>query len=121
MRAAKREIRASVVELIAAELDDVRVAPEVLGMAGAALEGSGVAHQPTVQAALRAEVGRNLLMACGAQLRLPAAITAVVAVCAVLLELRVRSGELPGHEQRLGIHGFSPRGDERTEQYDERP
>lgn len=60
-----------------------------------------------MEAALVREVGGDLLVAVQAQMRLSVTVAAVVALSALLFVLRVGSTQLPGHEQRLGVHGFS--------------
>jgi hypothetical protein len=94
----QREVGAGVIELIAAELDDVSVATEVLGMASLALERGGCTGQPSVEAALRADISSDVFVARQAELRLPTSIATVMAVRAVLFELRMRTGELAWHE-----------------------
>ncbi len=89
-------------------------------MTGAALECGGAREAP-VKAVLGADVCGDVLVTCQAQLRLPAAVAAIVAVRAALFELRVCCGELAWHEQCLGIHGVSAPCCEQAEQYRECP
>jgi hypothetical protein len=96
-----------VIELLAAELHDVAIAPEVLGMTGAALGGID-AWQAAVEAPVLGNIGPDLLVAVEAQPGLATAVAAVVTLRALLFELGVRRRHLSWHEERLGIHGFSP-------------
>jgi hypothetical protein len=61
----------------------------------------------TVEAVLLTQVARDLLVAIEAQLRLAIAVSAVVAQRALLFVFHVSSAQLPRHEERLRIHGFS--------------
>ena len=94
------------IELLAAELDDVVIAPAMLGVTGAALRG-GDAVQAAVEAAGIAHIGRDFLVAGKAELTLPVAVAAVMALRALLFVLGMCRAELPGHEQGLRIdrHG----------------
>jgi predicted MFS family arabinose efflux permease len=78
----------------------------MLGVAGAALGGVD-GRQVTVVAAMLSDVSRDVLVTGEAQGSLATAVAAVVALRALLLVLGVRGRQLPGHEERLGIHGLS--------------
>jgi hypothetical protein len=105
-----------VIELLAAELHDVAIAPEVLGVTGAALGGID-AWQAAVETAVLPDIGRDLLVAVETEPSLATAVAAVVALRALLFELGVRCRQLSWHEERLGIHGFSsPCSEEPTNQ-----
>jgi len=108
VHALERVLGLRVVELLAAELDDVRIAPQMLGMTGMTL-GILDPRQMTVESALLPQVGGDIFMAIETQLRLAIAIAAVMALRALFFVLRVRRGELAGHEQCFRIHGFSGR------------
>jgi len=105
-----------VIELIATELDDVRVPPEMLGMTRVTLQRGGRASEAAMESALRANVGGDLFVARQAKLRLPAAIRAVVTVCTAFFVLGVCFGELARHEQCLRRLRVSPRYCEQAEQ-----
>jgi hypothetical protein len=62
MCAAQWKIRAVVIELFPAQLDDVARPAQVLRVAGPALRGPD-ARQPAVEAPFRADVGGDLLVA----------------------------------------------------------
>jgi len=117
MRTLQRVVGVVVIELLAAQLDDVGVAPEVLGVAGATLGGVDT-RQSAVEAAMLPDIGRDLLVTVEAQAGLATAVGAVVALRALLFVLGVRAGQLAGHEQRLRVHGLSL---PRCEQCTERP
>jgi hypothetical protein len=85
----ERVVGVLVIELLAAEFDDVTVAPEVLGVAGAALGGLD-GGQVAVEATMLPDISRSLLVTGEAQPRLATAVGAVVAVRAVVLVLGVR-------------------------------
>ncbi len=89
------------IELIATELDDIRLAPEMLGVTRVTLQRGGRASEAAVESALRADIGGDLFVARQAELRLPTAIRAVVTVRTALFVLCVRFGELARHEQCL--------------------
>lgn len=121
MRALQREVSATVIELLATELDDVSIPSEVFGVAGVTLQRSGRTGEAAMQSALRAHIGGNFLVARQTELRLPTAIGAVVTVRTALFVLCVRFGELPRHEQRLRTLRISVRCREQTEQHRECP
>jgi hypothetical protein len=106
VHALERVLSLCVVELLAAEFDDVRIAPEMLRMTGMTL-GILDPRQMAVETALLMQVGGDILMAIEAQLRLPIAVAAVMALRALFFVLRVRRGELARHEQCFRIDGFS--------------
>jgi hypothetical protein len=103
--AVEGEISHTVIELLTAELDDVRITPQVLGMTRMALGGFD-SRQTAVKAAVLGDIRGDLVVTGEAQLSLPPAIGTVVALRAVLFEFLVGAGQLPGHEQRLGIYGL---------------
>src|SRR4029077_18760221 len=105
VHALERVLGLRVVELLAADLADVRIAPQMLGMTGMTL-GILDPGQMTVESALLPQVGGDVFVAIETQLRLAIAIAAVMALRALFFVLRVRRGELAGHEQCLRIHGF---------------
>src|SRR5262252_320150 len=111
VRALQRVVGAIVIELLAAEFDDVGVAPEMLRVAGAAFGGFDGGEVAMVAAVL-AHIRRDVFVAGEAESRLAAAVGAIVAVRAVVLVLGVRGRQLAGHEERLGVHGFSSPGRE---------
>src|SRR6516162_751079 len=78
MRTLQRVVSMVVIELLAAELHDVGVAPEVLGVAGTTLGGVDT-RQSAVEAAMLPDIGRDLLVTVEAQAGLATAIGAVVA------------------------------------------
>jgi hypothetical protein len=94
------------VELLAAELDDVGFPAQVLRMTGSALHGRRTFELP-VQPAPGAHVGGDVLVTGEAQLGLTRTIAAVMAVRARLLIFGVRGTQLARHEERFRVHGFS--------------
>src|SRR5690242_17695167 len=115
VRAAQREVGQLVIELLAAELDNVGIAPVVLGMTGAALRGCDGA-KTTVKPTTVTHVARDFLVAIEAQLRLAVAIAAVMARGALLLVLGVLAAELAGHEQGFRVDGHGTFSGQRTHQ-----
>ncbi len=91
-----------VIEMRRIELHDVGAAALVIGMAGAALPLSGVRHV-AMEAMMPTDIRGDLLVTLEAQGRLGAHVGAVMAAGAGRLELRVRTGDRPGHQQ--GLHG----------------
>jgi hypothetical protein len=87
-----------VIERRPGQLDDVGVATEVLGVTGLALR-TVDRRQPAVEPALSADVRTDVLVAVHAQRWLPAAVGAVVALRAFLLDLGVPSNDLARHQQ----------------------
>jgi len=106
MRSLQRVVGLVVIELLAAELDDVGVAPEVLGVAGPAFRGVDT-RQSAVEAAVLPHIARDILVTVEAQAGLTTAVGAIVALRAVLFVLGVRGRQFAGHEQGLRVHGFS--------------
>ena len=100
------EVGSLVIELLAAEFDDVTRPPEVLRMTGVTLRRFDALHA-AMKAVLCRDVGRGFLMAVEAQSCLVFAVAAVVAKGALLLVLLVRGTQLSGHEQCLRIDGFT--------------
>src|SRR5262245_18559271 len=74
-----------------------------------------------MESALRADIGGDVFVARKAELRLPPAIAAVVAVRTVLFVLRVRCGEFARHEQCLRILRIGAWCCEQPEQYRHHP
>jgi hypothetical protein len=118
--APQRKIRSLVIELLAAELDDVGIAPQMLRVAGATLHGRS-ASEPPMEPARCAYVRRDILVAGEAELWLACPIAAVVTVRALLFVLRMSSAELAGHQQRFRIHGLSTPRREQAQQNREHP
>ena len=106
MRTLQRVVGMVVIELLAAELHDVSVAPEVLGVARTAL-GAVDTRNSAVETAVLPDIGRDFLVTVEAQGGLATAVAAVVALRAVLFELGVRRRQFAGHEQSLRVHGLS--------------
>jgi len=102
----QREVSARVIELLAAEFDDVARASQVLRMTRVTLRRLN-ALEPTVEAMLTGNVSRNVLVTIEAQSGLAMAVAAIVAELAVLLILLMRHTQLSGHEQCLRIDGFT--------------
>ena len=100
MRVAEREIRESVVEGGAAQIDDVRIAPPMLAVAGETLARLGAARA-AVKALAGAQVRGHVLVTIEAKCGLTGSIGLVMARAALLLGLGVRLGYGPGHQQRL--------------------
>ena len=102
MPAVEREIGRRVVERKRTQVHDVAVAPQVLGVAGAALDPFHV-RNAAVPARVGTHIGGDVLVTRGAELRLALAVRAVVTLLAVLLDLRVRGSDLARHQQRLDL------------------
>jgi hypothetical protein len=105
--AAQREVRDAVIERLAVEPHDVRVAPAVLGVAGAAIAAAR-GRRPPMEAPLRAQVGGDLVVTHETQPLLGAALEGLVAFAALRLDVRVRSGDGSRHHEpfeRLGGRG----------------
>ena len=100
------EVGSLVIELLAAEFDDVTRPPEVLRMTGVTLRRFD-ALQAAMKAVFCRDVDRGFLMTVEAQSCLVFAVAAVVAKGALLLVLLVRGTQLSGHEQCLRIDGFT--------------
>ncbi len=79
MRAGQREVGLGMVERRPGEPDDVRVAALVLGVAGLALRRVDIG-QAAVKTSVRADVGRDVLVAGHAKRALAAAVGAIVAL-----------------------------------------
>src|SRR5437588_393967 len=107
VRAAQRIVGVLVIELLVAQLHDVGGAAEMLGVAGAALRDVD-AGEAAVEVAVLAQIAGDFLVTVETQLRLLAAVAAVVAERARLLVFHVSRAQLARHEKRLGIHGLSP-------------
>ncbi len=107
MRLSQGKVRPLMIELRLAELHDVGRAAEMLRVAGAALRGAD-ALDVTVIAAMPGDIRRDVLVAIEAEVGLAIAVAAIVARRALLFVLRVRARELPRHEERFGIHRFTP-------------
>jgi hypothetical protein len=115
MCAVQREFRAVVIELLAAEFHDVSGTTLVLHVTCAALRGFD-ALQAAVKPTVRGEVRRNGLVAVEAQLPLAAAVAAVMAICALLLQFLMGHGQLSGHEEFFRVHGVAALRREDTQQ-----
>src|SRR5882757_5266913 len=86
----EREVGEAVIELRAAELNDVGLAALMLGMAGAALADAGVGHAAVV-ALMLLEIRGDGLVAIHAKRSLSLDVGAVMAVRAALFLLLVRA------------------------------
>ena len=102
VRAGQRKFRLTVIELFAAEFDDVAVSTLVLRMAGVALRRSDT-RQPTVKVLASTDICRDVHVTVQAQLSLARAVAAVMALGALLLVLLMRTGELARHQQCLRV------------------
>lgn len=100
MRAVERKVAQIVREAGWIQLVDVGVAPQVLGMAAAALAGLRLWHAPVI-AGLAPNVGGDLLVTVQAQRGLPITVRTIVAAAAVLLELCMRAAHRPRHDEFL--------------------
>src|SRR5947207_2426248 len=106
VRAAQRIVGVLVIELLVAQLHDVGGAAEMLGVAGAALRDVD-AGEAAVEVAVLVQIAGDLLVTVETQLRLLAAVAAVVAERARFLVFHVSRAQLARHEKRLRIHGLS--------------
>ena len=106
VRPMQREVGSLVIELLAAEFDDVARASQMLRMTGVTLRRLDTL-EPAVEAMLTGNVSRNVLVTIEAQLGLAMTVAAIVAVLAVLLVLLMGRTQLSGHEQCLRIDGFT--------------
>lgn len=113
--AGQRKFRALVIELIAAQLDDVARAAQVLRMAGAALRG-GYAGDLSMKTVPGCDIGSDLLVAIEAQPCLPITVGVIVTLRALLLVFLVSRAQLSRHEKRLRIHGFTAPPGEQSQQ-----
>jgi len=104
MRSSQRKISPGVIERRTAELDDVRVAALVFGVAGFALRRVDC-RQAAVKAGVPTDVGRDVLVAGHAKSGLAGPVGAIVALGTLRLELCVRVRDLAWHEQRLNTSG----------------
>src|SRR5205823_5803873 len=98
VRAAQRIVGVLVIELLVAQLHDVGGAAEMLGVAGAALRNVD-AGEAAVEVAVLAQIAGDLLVTVETQLRLLAAVAAVVAERARLLVFHVSRAQLARHEK----------------------
>jgi hypothetical protein len=112
------KIRAVVIELFLTQLDDVARPAQMLRVTRAAL-GCPDARQPAVEAAFRADVGGDLLVAIDAQPGLTIAIAAIMAARALLLVFLVSGAQLSGHEERLWVHSFTAPDGYQTQEHSE--
>src|SRR3984893_11905075 len=102
VRALECEVGELMIELRAAELDDVGLAALVFRVASTALADAGVGHAAVV-ALMLLHVGGDILVTVQAQRSLCSNVGSVVAVRAGLFLLHMRLRHLAGHEQRLHI------------------
>jgi hypothetical protein len=106
VRPTQWEIRALVIELFPTQLDDVAGPAQMLRVTCTALRGPD-ARQVAVEAVFRADVGGDLLVAIEAEAGLMIPIAAIMAAGALLLVFFVSGAQFPGHEECLGVHGFT--------------
>jgi len=106
MCAMQWKIGALVIELLAAQLHDVRIATMVLRVAAPAFRG-GYANQVSVKSLFAADVIGDFFVTVETQVCLTLAVAAVVAERALLLVLGMSAGEFSGHEQGLRVHGIT--------------
>jgi hypothetical protein len=104
--AMQREIRVVVIELLAAEFDDVRGTTLMLHVTRTALRGID-SLQAAVKPVVCGDVCCDGLVTVETQLPLPATIAAVMTIRALLLQFLVSSGQFARHEEFLRIHGLT--------------
>lgn len=114
MRALERQLRQGVIELCLIELRDVRIAPFVLAVTGAAFAAAGIRHA-AVKIAVLAYILGNIFMAIETQRGLRHFVGAVVAIAARLFLLDVSLAHLPRHQQGLDRARMGLGGEERDE------
>jgi hypothetical protein len=102
----QRELRAVVIELLAAEFHDVGRTTLMLHMTRAALRGFDPL-QAAVKPTVRGDVRRDGLVTIETQLPLVATVAAVMTVRALLLQFLVGRGQLARHEEFLRVHGLT--------------
>src|SRR6202011_120645 len=100
--ALEREVGEAMIELRAAELNDVGLAALVLGMAGPALADAGVGHAAVI-ALMLLGIRCDGLVAVHAQRGLSLDVGAVMAVCAIVFLLYVRARDLARHQQGFDV------------------
>ena len=109
MRALQWEVGQVMTESGLAHPCDFGVAPQVLGVAAAALAGGRLSHVP-VKTAFAPEIRGNLLVTREAQSILPLAIGEIVTLRAFGLDCGVRLGDRPGHDELLDAGCIGARG-----------
>jgi hypothetical protein len=109
------EIRIVVIELLAAQFDDVGGTTLVLRMTRTALR-SLDSLQAAVKPAVRRDVCRDVLVTVETQLPLAATVAAVMTIRALLLQFLMGGGEIPRHEELFRVHGITAPGGEHTQQ-----
>jgi hypothetical protein len=109
------EIRIVVIELLAAQFDDVGGTTLVLRMTRTALRRLD-SLQAAVKPAVRRDVCRDVLVTVETQLPLAATVAAVMTIRALLLQFLMGGGEIPRHEELFRVHGITALGGEHTQQ-----
>jgi hypothetical protein len=104
--AVQREIRAVVIELLAAEFHDVRFTALMLDMTRTALGGFDSLHA-AVKPTVRGDVCRYGLVTVETQLPLAATVAAVMTIRALLLQFLMGRRQLARHEEFLRVHSVT--------------
>jgi hypothetical protein len=106
MCALQWEVSVGVIELLAAQFHDVGVPALMFRMTRPAL-GCLDSLESAVEATVCGDVRGDALVTVETQLPLAAAVAAVMAVRALLVQFLMCCGQLPGHEEFLRVHGFT--------------